>query len=152
MIRYRVVSHFWCSIRVAHHLHSMENPTKMEDQWRKNCVLNMVQLLFTMGRFYGMTTFTLDYAGIEGVRVRFIDVLLLIGFLIFYLILLALNVTNEIEFLDSSFTLFNTGIRYLLLYAITMVIFSVCFNFLFRHKLWNIVMKIVDVDEEVSSN
>lgn len=116
----------------------------------KDCVLDTVHCLYCIGRLYGMSTFTYDRGDSNELRVTFFDIVLLVGFLIFYLTLLTLNITNEIEFLDANFTIFNTGIKYLLLYAITMVIFSVCFNFLFRNKLWRIIMKVVEVDEQVS--
>lgn len=121
-----------------------------ENMTTEHCVLKTINCLFFIGRFYGMTTFSFDSHDYTKIRVTFIDVLLLIGFLIFYLVLLVLNFTNKIEFLDPSFTIFNTGIRYLILYAITMVVFSVCFNFLFRNKLWNIILKVISVDKEVS--
>lgn len=97
-----------------------------------------------------MTTFTYDFDGNKAVRVTIKDGFLLVAFLAFYTTLLTLNYTNSIEFLDSDFTIFNIGIRYLLVYSIAMVIFSVCFNFLFRNQLWNIVMKIDKIDGEVS--
>lgn len=115
----------------------------------RTCVLSTVHFLGLIGRMFGMVTFTLDRGENKGIRVTFFDVMLLIGFLVYYIGLLTLNYTNKIEFLDGSFTIFNTGIRYLLIYAITMVIFTVCFNFLFRNKLWSILMKVLDVDEEV---
>lgn len=117
---------------------------------KENCVWEAIQFFYFIGRFYGMTTFTYDRNNLKTIHVTITDALLLIGFLTFYISLLLLNFNNHIEFLDSGFIIFNTGIRYLLLYAITMVIFSVCFNFLFRTKLWNIILNVISVDQAVS--
>lgn len=114
-----------------------------------HCVYRTIRCLYNIGRMYGMTTFTYDYSANKCVRVTFVDALLLVIFVIVYTALLILNYANSINFLESG-SIFNVGIRYLLMYSITMALFSVCFNFLCRNKLWNIILKIDQVDIEVS--
>lgn len=113
------------------------------------CIFRTLWILFFIGKLYGMTTFTYIWEDKRKVLVRFCDGVSLVTFLIFYITLLVLNCTWSIESLDDTFTIFNTGIRYLLMYSITMVIFTAIYNFLFRNQLFNIIVKIDDHDTEV---
>lgn len=116
---------------------------------RRSCIFHTLSILFFIGKLYGMSTFTYIWEDKRKVLVRFCDGVRLVAFLVFYITLLVLNCVWSIESLDDTFTIFNTGIRYLLMYSITMVIFTVIYNFLFRKQLFNIIVKIDDHDAEV---
>lgn len=123
----------------------------MAYQIKRSCVFRTLRVLFFIGKLYGMTTFSYIYDDKTKVLVQHCDRIRFALFLLFYAILLVLNYTWSIASLDNTFTLFNTGIRYLLMYSITMVIFTVIYNFLFHQQLFNIIIQIDEHDLEVST-
>lgn len=115
-------------------------------------VFGTLWILYFIGKFYGMTTFTYVWKDERKVMVQFYDIVRLVSFLVFYIILLALNYSWSIVTLESdeTFSIFCKGMRCLLMYSNIMVIFTVIYNFRFRKQLFNIIVKIDDHDTEVS--
>lgn len=120
----------------------------------QNGVFQTLWILFFVGKLYGTTTFTYIWEEKKKVLVRFCDGVRLVIFLAFYITLLALNCTWSTESLglDDTFTIFYSGMKCLMMYSITMVIFTVVYNFLFRKQLFNIIVKIDNHDKEVRLN
>lgn len=114
-------------------------------------IFRTIKLLYHIGRIYGLSTFTYSCEqNNRAVNVKWWDVLLLVFFVIFYTVLFVMNQQGFIKFIDTGSLIFNKGMGYLLTYSFTSVLYSVVTNFLFRNKLWNILVKIDCIDQKVS--